>query len=226
MLVNAKIKTAKISTGELKIILYHIAARQRIDQSCINSYKEQTEEIGFIGFCWSDGERLPSLQGELGHCSWRINAMFEGGWQLVKISWNVKSREAWHEKGMVNCCSPACCKCEIKKSQKFILKRIQHFHEIWKYPTVLHPQLNNTLPLKMILSLFICTHTQWTAGMGTEGSQWCTTDTPSPPRFSSRTLLRPSRSMPSPHRRKRTVCELVSFSNPVVSVGIGMTPFH
>ena len=51
MLVNAKIKTAKISTGELKIILYHIAARQRIDQSCINSYKEQTEEIGFIGFC-------------------------------------------------------------------------------------------------------------------------------------------------------------------------------
>jgi len=51
MTVNAKIKTVKISTGELKIILYHISAQQRIEQSCISSYKEQTEEISLIGFC-------------------------------------------------------------------------------------------------------------------------------------------------------------------------------
>jgi len=137
MPVNAKIKTVKISTGELKIILYHISARQRIEQSCISSYKEQTEEISLIGFCWSDDERLPRLQGELGYCSWRRNAMSKGGWQPGQNFLKCEELRSMTRKGMVNCCGPACCKCEIKKITKIYSEAnsafTRHFENIPLY---------------------------------------------------------------------------------------------
>jgi len=77
MLVNAKIKTAKISMKELEDgppSLFQdlggsppcasFAARQTFDAPCVSTNsKIIAEEIAFVIFFGGKGERLPSLQG-------------------------------------------------------------------------------------------------------------------------------------------------------------------
>jgi len=45
---------------------------------------EQMEQVDFAVFCRGDSERLPSLQGQSGHCSWQRNAMWERSCQPVQ----------------------------------------------------------------------------------------------------------------------------------------------